>query len=208
MPLKLTRAVFASLTVLFLIAPLIAILPLAFTSSVILTYPIPSWSLRWFEELFTADAWRRAIVNSLIIGGGTTKFQPVFVGDVAEVIARAVDGTVEGGRIYELGGPEVKTFRECLELILSEIGRSRPLVSLPWGVARAQASVMEWLPNPMMTRDQLKLLETDNVVSEKAVAEGRTLEGLGIQPTSLEAVLPSYLVRFKPHGQFDHKRTA
>ncbi len=67
---------------------------------------------------------------------------------------------------------------------------------------------MEWLPNPMMTRDQLKLLETDNVVSEKAVAEGRTLEGLGIQPTSLEAVLPSYLVRFKPHGQFDHKRTA
>ena len=72
MPLKLTRAVFASLTVLFLIAPLIAILPLAFTSSVILTYPIPSWSLRWFEELFTADAWRRAIVNSLIIGGGTT----------------------------------------------------------------------------------------------------------------------------------------
>ncbi|MBN9431434.1 MAG: complex I NDUFA9 subunit family protein [Bosea sp.] len=143
-----------------------------------------------------------------LIGGGTTKFQPVFVGDVAEVIARAVDGTVEGGRIYELGGPEVKTFRECLELILSEIGRSRPLVSLPWGVARAQASVMEWLPNPMMTRDQLKLLETDNVVSEKAVAEGRTLEGLGIQPTSLEAVLPSYLVRFKPHGQFDHKRTA
>ena len=72
MPLKLTRAVFASLTVLFLIAPLIAILPLAFTSSVILTYPIPSWSLRWFEELFTADAWRRAIVNSLIIGAGTT----------------------------------------------------------------------------------------------------------------------------------------
>ncbi len=72
MPMKLTKFAFATLTILFLVAPLIAILPLAFTSSVILTYPIPSWSLRWFEELFTADAWRRAIFNSLIIGTGTT----------------------------------------------------------------------------------------------------------------------------------------
>ncbi|MBD9375069.1 ABC transporter permease [Rhizobium sp. ARZ01] len=72
MPMKLTKFTFASLTILFLIAPLIAILPLAFTSSVILTYPIPSYSLRWFTELFTADAWRRAIINSLIIGTGTT----------------------------------------------------------------------------------------------------------------------------------------
>ena len=141
-----------------------------------------------------------------LIGGGTTRFQPVFVGDVAEAIARAVDGEVEGGRAYELGGPEVKTFRELMELTLQEIGRHRPLVSVPWGVARAQASVMEWLPNPMLTRDQLKLLAVDNVVSPAALAEGRTLAGLGIQPTSLEAVLPSYLVRFKPHGQFDHKR--
>ena len=72
MALKLSRTLFALLTVLFLVAPLLAILPLAFTSSVILTYPVPSWSLRWFEELFTADAWRRAIVNSLIVGTGTT----------------------------------------------------------------------------------------------------------------------------------------
>lgn len=72
MPMKLTRLTFACLTILFLVAPLIAILPLAFTSSVILTYPIPSWSLRWFEELFTADVWRRSIINSLIIGTGTT----------------------------------------------------------------------------------------------------------------------------------------
>jgi len=67
---------------------------------------------------------------------------------------------------------------------------------------------MEWLPNPMLTRDQLKLLRHDNVVSPQAIAEGRTLEGIGIAPTSMAAVLPSYLVRFKPHGQFDHKRTA
>lgn len=77
MPLKLSRAIFASLTVLFLVAPLLAILPLAFTSSVILTYPIPAWSMRWFEELFTADAWRRAIINSLIIGTGTTALATV-----------------------------------------------------------------------------------------------------------------------------------
>ncbi len=143
-----------------------------------------------------------------LIGGGTTKFQPVFVGDVAEAIARSVDGQVAGGRIYELGGPEVKTFRECLELLLKEIERSRPLVTLPWGLARFQASIMEWLPNPMMTRDQLKLLEVDNVVSQLAIAEGRTLEGIGITPASLAAVLPSYLVRFKPQGQFTDKRVA
>jgi putative spermidine/putrescine transport system permease protein len=72
MSMKFAKITFATLAILFLVAPLIAILPLAFTSSVILTYPIPSWSLRWFEELFTADAWRRAIINSLIIGTGTT----------------------------------------------------------------------------------------------------------------------------------------
>lgn len=143
-----------------------------------------------------------------LIGGGTTRLQPVFVGDVAEAIARAVDGAVPGGRIYELGGPEVKTFRECLELMLKEIERSRPLLPLPWSIARLQASIMEWLPNPMMTRDQLKLLEVDNVVSHHAIAEGRTLQGIGITPTSLAAVLPSYLVRFKPHGQFNDKRVA
>ncbi len=143
-----------------------------------------------------------------LIGGGTTKFQPVFVGDVAEAIARSLDGQVAGGKIYELGGPEVKSFRECLELLLKEIERSRPLVTLPWALARVQASLMEWLPNPMMTRDQLKLLEVDNIVSQLAIAEGRTLEGMGITPTSLAAVLPSYLVRFKPQGQFTDKRVA
>jgi putative spermidine/putrescine transport system permease protein len=72
MPMRIAKLAFASLTILFLVAPLVAILPLAFTSSVILTYPVPSWSLRWFHELFTADAWRRAIINSLIVGSGTT----------------------------------------------------------------------------------------------------------------------------------------
>jgi uncharacterized protein YbjT (DUF2867 family) len=141
-----------------------------------------------------------------LIGGGQTKLQPVFTGDVAEAIALAVDGAVPGGKIYELGGPEVKTFRECMELLLVEIERSRLLVSVPWGIARLQAKFLQLLPKPLLTVDQVKQLAHDNVVSASAIAEGRTLEGLGITPTSLAAALPSYLTRFKPHGQFDHKR--
>lgn len=143
-----------------------------------------------------------------LIGGGTTKLQPVFVGDVAEAIARAVDGSVAKGKVYELGGPEVKTFRELMELLLTEIERPRGFVSLPWSLARFQASILQLLPKPMLTVDQVRLLEQDNVVSVSAEAFGLTLAGMGITPTSLSAVLPSYLVRFKPHGQFDHKRTA
>ncbi|MCX5513823.1 complex I NDUFA9 subunit family protein [Kaistia algarum] len=142
-----------------------------------------------------------------LVGGGATKLQPVFVGDVAEAIARAVEGQVPGGKVYELGGPEVKSFRECMELLLAEIERPRPLLPLPFSLARALASVMQRLPNPMLTVDQVRLLAHDNIVSSAALHEGRTLSGLGIQPTNLSAVLPSYLVRFKPHGQFDHKRT-
>lgn len=137
-----------------------------------------------------------------LIGGGTTKFQPVFVGDVAEAIAKAVEGEAEGGKIYELGGPEVMSFRELLELTLEQIGRKRLLLPLPWTVARVQAFFMEFMPKPMLTRDQVTMLETDNVVSEKAISEGRTLEGLGISPTAMRTILPSYLWRYRKAGQF------
>lgn len=137
-----------------------------------------------------------------LIGGGETKFQPVFVGDVAEAIAKAVEGEAEGGKIYELGGPEVMSFRELLELTLEQIGRKRLLLPLPWTVARVQAFFMEFMPKPMLTRDQVTMLETDNVVSEKAISEGRTLEGLGISPTAMRTILPSYLWRYRKAGQF------
>lgn len=137
-----------------------------------------------------------------LIGGGTTKFQPVFVGDVAEAIAKAVEGEAEGGKIYELGGPEVMSFRELLELTLDQIGRKRLLLPLPWTVARVQAFFMEFMPKPMLTRDQVTMLETDNVVSGKAISEGRTLEGLGISPTAMRTILPSYLWRYRKAGQF------
>ena len=143
-----------------------------------------------------------------LIGSGATKLQPVFVADVAEAIARAVEGQLAGGTIYELGGPEVKTFRQCMELLLAEIERSPLLVSVPWTMAHYGASIAQWLPKPLLTVDQVRLLKTDNVVSAEAEAEGRTLAGIGIHPSNLLAELPSYLQRFKPHGQFDHKRTA
>jgi len=150
-----------------------------------------------------------------LIGGGETKFQPVFVGDVAEAVARAVDGAVAGGKVYELGGPEVKSFRELMAYVCQVIGRKRALASLPFPVARIQARVFEaldtltfgLLPDELkLTRDQVTLLESDNIVSDAAAAEGRTLEGLGITPTSIEAVVPSYLWRFRKTGQFDTAR--
>lgn len=138
-----------------------------------------------------------------VIGGGTTRFQPAYVRDVAEAVAIAVEGGAKPGATYELGGPEVKTFRECLELVCA-VARRRPwLVPLPFPLAKLQAKLLQLLPNPILTEDQVELLKSDNVVSEAAIAEGRTFAGLGIEPTAIEAVLESYLWRFRPQGQFD-----
>jgi len=139
-----------------------------------------------------------------LIGGGGTRLQPVYVVDVAEVIARDVDGTVAAGRTYELGGPEVLTFRQCMEEMLEIVGRKRMLVSLPWGLASAVASVASAIPfgAPALTPDQVTLLKQDNVVSQAALADRRTFAGLGMRPATLDAILPDYLVRFRVAGQF------
>lgn len=139
-----------------------------------------------------------------LIGGGATKFQPVYVGDVAEAVARSVDGKVAGGAIYELGGPRVMSFRECLEEILKITQRKRALVSLPWSVASLMGKVSSFIPfiEPPLTGDQVVLLKSDNVVSAEAASDSRTLEGMGIAPTTVEAILPSYLTRYRPHGQY------
>ncbi|MCR9136999.1 MAG: complex I NDUFA9 subunit family protein [Alphaproteobacteria bacterium] len=139
-----------------------------------------------------------------LIGGGQTQFQPVYVNDVAEAVARSVDGSIESGKSWELGGPEVLTFRECLELMLSVIARKRTLVTIPWFAAKWLGSLLSAIPliEPALTRDQVILLQDDNVVSEDAQTEHRTLAGMGIEATTLEAILPSYLVRFRPAGQF------
>lgn len=139
-----------------------------------------------------------------LVGGGKTKFQPVHVEDVAEAVARAVDGKLVPGKIYELGGRDVLTFRECLETMLTVVGRKRPFLTLPFGIASLIGSLSSMIPfvKPALTSDQVKLLRSDNVVSDAAKAEGRTLEGMGISPASVESILPTYLVQYRPHGQF------
>jgi len=144
-----------------------------------------------------------------LIGGGLTRLQPVYVGDVATAIADAIDGKARGGAIYELGGPEVLTMREIMEIILKTIERERMLVSLPFGLAKLQALFLQFAPAPLtLTPDQVELLRSDNVVSEAAKTAGLTLEGLGIAPDSLEAIAPQYLWRFRKAGQFAQQRGA
>ncbi|KAB2885872.1 MAG: complex I NDUFA9 subunit family protein [Pseudorhodoplanes sp.] len=137
-----------------------------------------------------------------LIGGGRTKFQPAYAADVAEAIALAVDGRTKAGTTYELGGPEVRTFRQLMEYVLATTGRKRLLVPVPFLLARLQAAVLQFLPNPPLTPDQVELLRYDNIVSEEAARERHTFEGLGIAPTTIEAVAPSYLWRFRKAGQF------
>jgi NADH dehydrogenase len=141
-----------------------------------------------------------------LIGGGETKLQPAYVGDVATAVADAVDEKTKAGAVYELGGPEVLSMREIMQLILRVIERERPLVSLPFGLASFQAMFLQFAPGALkLTPDQVELLKVDNVVSEAAKAAGLTLEGLGITPDSMEAVVPQYLWRFRRTGQFAPK---
>jgi uncharacterized protein YbjT (DUF2867 family) len=137
-----------------------------------------------------------------LIGGGRTKFQPVFAGDVAAAIAKTADGDAKAGTIYELGGPETRTFRELMEFVLATTERRRLLVSIPFPIARLQAFFLQILPKPLLTPDQVELLKRDNVVSQEAVDQGRTLAGLGIDPAGYEAIAPTYLWRFRKTGQF------
>jgi uncharacterized protein YbjT (DUF2867 family) len=137
-----------------------------------------------------------------LIGGGHTRFQPVFAGDVADAIAKAVASETRPGSTYELGGPEVFTFKALMEYVLATIERRRLLVPLPFGLAKAQAAFLGLMPKPLLTRDQVEMLRYDNVVSEAAQREGRTLEGLGLATRSVETIVPTYLWRFRKTGQF------
>lgn len=127
---------------------------------------------------------------------GDTRFQPVHVGDVADAVMAALAREDAAGKTYELGGPRAWTFRELLAFIVKETQRKRRLVNIPLGVARLQARVAELLPNPPITRDQLILLQRDNVVAPDAL----TLRDLGISPASVEGLVPAYLARFRPGG--------
>ncbi|HYD26906.1 complex I NDUFA9 subunit family protein [Brevundimonas sp.] len=140
-----------------------------------------------------------------LIGGGKTRFQPVYVGDVAEAIARAVERSDAAGRTFELGGPEVMTFEDILKLILRETRRRNGLIPLPFFAARGIGSLAQLSSivgiAPVLTRDQAVSLETDNVVADGA--EG--LAELGIEPTGIEAIAPAYLWRYRRGGQFSER---
>ncbi|MBR0755799.1 complex I NDUFA9 subunit family protein [Bradyrhizobium jicamae] len=141
-----------------------------------------------------------------LVGGGLNKMQPAYVGDVAQAVADAVDGKAKAGATYELGGPEVLTMREIMEIILQITQRDRMLLPLPVGLAKLQAIFLQFAPGMLkLTPDQVALLQIDNVVSDAAKSAGLTLEGLGIAPDSLEAVAPQYLWRYRATGQFQKK---
>ena len=148
------------------------------------------------DQFFNRFAAMARTLPFMPVIAGDTRFQPVHVGDVADaVVAAAVQDTAQG-RLFELGGPRVLTFRALLRFILDTTGHRRPMVEMPMGLVRLQARLMEWLPNPPLTRDQLLMLARDNVVGDGAAGLGE----LGIQPKSIEVVVPGYLDRFRSGG--------
>jgi uncharacterized protein YbjT (DUF2867 family) len=156
------------------------------------------------DDFFNRFAALARIAPALpLVGGGRTRMQPVFAGDVAEAIAKAVDGDLKQSAIYEFGGPDVRTFKELMEYVLATIERRRPLVPVPFALMKLKAQFLQFLPKPPITPDQVELLRSDNVVSDEARRDGRTLEGLGIVPESIAAIVPTYLWRFRKTGQFD-----
>lgn len=143
-----------------------------------------------------------------LIGGGFTRFQPVYVDDVADAVCAAVLRDDAAGKTYELGGPRIYTFRELMELVLAETGRRRLLLPIPFAVAPMAGFMGEAIGRapwwkPPITRDQVRLLKRDNVVAEAAL----TLQHLGVSPVTVESRLPAYMVRFRKYGQFT-ERTA
>ncbi len=151
------------------------------------------------DEFFNRFAALARVLPGLpLIGGGHTKFQPVFVGDVAAAIARAVDDAGFAGKTYELGGPTVYSFKDLMQIVLRETGRSRLLVPLPFALASLKAMFLQFLPGTLLTPDQVRLLKSDNVVTS-----ADTLAAFGIVPTSVEAEVPAYLWRFRAKGQYD-----
>lgn len=138
-----------------------------------------------------------------LIGGGLTKFQPVFVGDVADAVMAAIERPALGdndpqGKVYELGGPDVLNFKKIYELMFEYTGRPRPLISLPFPIAKMEAFFLQLLPKPLLTPDQVESLKTDNVVCTKAL----DLADLGVDATALKSILPNYLNSYRSGGRF------
>ena len=133
-----------------------------------------------------------------LIGGGKTKFAPIYVGDVSKAITKSLELNNSQPKIYELGGPENYTFKELMEILLNEIKKKRLLISIPWGIAKFQSFFLNMMPNPLLTPDQVEMLKFNNIVS----GEYPTLKDLGVSGTKIQSVLPKYIYRFRTGGQF------
>ena len=152
------------------------------------------------DDFFNRFAGLARLLPAIPVIGSKTKFQPVYVGDIAKAVAACLNDKGTVGSCYELGGPTIHTFHELMEIMLNEIGRKRVLIPIPFWAASVQALILEhlripfFLPKPMLTRDQVQLLKSDNVVGGSILG----MRDLGIVPTPLQAVLPSYLNRYRP----------
>lgn len=148
------------------------------------------------DQFFNRFAAMAQVLPFMPVIAGETKMQPVYVGDVADAVMAALTGADTHGQTYELGGPRVLTFREILAYILSVTRRKRPMINIPMGLARFQASIAERIPTKPFTRDQLLMLSKDNIVSSGA----KTLADLGVAPTPLELIVPEYIERYRTGG--------
>jgi uncharacterized protein YbjT (DUF2867 family) len=166
----------------------------AFPSAIILR---PSVVFGPDDQFFNRFAGLAAMLPFMPVVAGETRFQPVYVGDVADAAMAALADPAAAGKTFELGGPRVMSMRQVLRYILDVTGRRRPMIALPEGFVRLQARLGEFLPTPPITRDQLILLGKDNVVSPNALG----FQALGIEPKAVEAIVPAYLARFRQGGQ-------
>ena len=132
-----------------------------------------------------------------LIGGGKTVFEPIYVGDVAQSIVKSLELNNLKPSIYELGGANY-SFKELMQILLSEINKKRFLIPIPWGMAKFQSYFLQMLPTPLLTPDQVTMLRYDNVMS----GEYKTLKNLKIKPTTIQSILPKYIYRFRSGGEF------
>ena len=161
------------------------------------------------DKFFNKFAWLARMLPVLpLVGGGHTKFQPLFVGDAASAVLKCVEDTSTRGKTYELGGPTVYSFKELMQVVLAQTHRKRLLVPIPFFAAKIKAFFLQGSAllgiEPLLTMDQVELLKTDNVVHAGAAA----IADLGIAPVALEAIVPSYLWRFRAKGQFEEPATS
>ncbi len=178
----------------------------AFPGTVILR---PSLVFGPEDNFFNQFAGLAAMSPVMPLIGGQTRFQPVYVGDVARAVTAAVSGQASEGAAYELGGPTIYSFRQILQKVCEWTQHKRVLLPIPFWAAKIPAFFLQILPGAPITIDQIKMLQSDNIVSPEAIRDQRTLQGLGVdEPRSAEAIVPSYLQRYRPRGEFSADRVS